>query len=128
VALLLDTHAFLWWVEDDQRLPSAVRAAIADAQEPVHFSAVSAWEIAIKVHLGRLRLAARPDRFVPEHVRLNAFRPLPVSIQHALGVHGLPDHHTDPFDRLLIAQAQREGLEIVSGDSRIGAYDVNVRW
>jgi PIN domain nuclease of toxin-antitoxin system len=94
----------------------------------VFVSAASGWEIAIKAALGRLRLAAPPEQFVPEHVRLNAFRPLAISLAHALAVHGLPDHHRDPFDRILAAQARAEGLTMVSVDPLLRAYDVEIVW
>ena len=126
--LLLDTHAFLWWVFDDARLSPAARDLIADPAAEILFSAVSAWEIAIKARTGRLDLPADVPEFVADQVRRNRFRVLPVELSHALRVHTLPDHHRDPFDRLLVAQAQVEAVPLLSRDSQPRAYEVELRW
>src|SRR3712207_613496 len=101
--LLLDTHAFLWWVFDDPKLSPAARDLIADPAAEILFSAVNAWEIVIKAHTGRLDLPADAPGFVADQVRRNGFHVLPVELHHTLRVHHLPDHHKDPFDRLLVA-------------------------
>lgn len=126
--LLLDTHAFLWWVADDARLPRRARRAIADGSNEVLFSAVSAWEIVLKAALGRLELPDPPDRFLPAQIEANAFSVLPLHLAHALAVHGLPRHHRDPFDRLLVAQAVAERMPLISGDRRLGRYRVRLVW
>ena len=126
--LLLDTHAFLWWVFDDPRLSSAARDLIADPAAEILFSAVSGWEIAIKARTGRLDLPADVPGFVHEQVRRNRLLVLPVELRHALRVHALPDHHRDPFDRLLVAQAQVEAVPLLSRDPLVAAYDVVLRW
>jgi PIN domain nuclease of toxin-antitoxin system len=129
VKVLLDTHAFLWWVADDERLPAKARRLISDGRNEVLVSAVSGWEIAVTSALGRLELPDPPDRFVPQQLRDNAFETLPITMSHALAVSRLPDLHRDPFDRLLIAQALLEGLTLVSGDQQIGRYpNVRVAW
>jgi len=125
---LLDTHAFLWWITDDQRLSSRVREIIADKANEILFSAASAWEIAIKTGLGRLQLPADPEIFISEQLELNAIEALPVRIGHALHVYQLPSYHRDPFDRLLIAQAQLEKLPILTADPQISRYPVEVIW
>ena len=125
---LLDTQAFLWWITDSALLSAHAREVIADSGSELFFSAASAWEIAIKAQRGRLQLPDRPGRFIPEQLSLNAFDPLPVELSHALQVYHLPDHHRDPFDRLLVAQSQLEDLPILTADPRFSKYDVQVIW
>lgn len=115
--LLLDTHVLLWWLAQSKRLPRAARDAIADA-DLVYISAVTAWEIAIKVSLGKLGF--RGD--VEEQLALNQFLALPVTVGHAVAAGKLPPHHGDPFDRMLVAQASAESLTLVTGDVRIRRY------
>jgi PIN domain nuclease of toxin-antitoxin system len=122
VRLLLDTHALLWWLADDRRLQAGARKAIGDVGNEIYVSAASAWEIAIKAGLGKL---SAPDD-LPEQLTANSFTPLDVSVPHALAVRHLPDHHRDPFDQLLVAQAQLEGLTIITADERITLYNVPV--
>jgi PIN domain nuclease of toxin-antitoxin system len=126
--VLLDTHAFLWWITDDPRLSLRAREIFADGNNELLFSAASGWEISIKVQLGRLRLPADPQPFIVDQLRINAIRSLAIQMNHALHVSTLPNHHRDPFDRLLIAQAQLEGLPILSADPQIGKYQVEVVW
>lgn len=126
--LLLDTHAFLWWVADDERLSARARRAIGDARNEVLVSAVTGWEISVKAALGRLELPDPPDRFVPEQLRANAFGSLAITMSHALAVSRLPAVNQDPFDRLLVAQTLVERLSIVSGDDDIARYPVKVTW
>lgn len=122
MSLLLDTHVLLWFLADDPRLTPPVREAVRDGRTRVFVSAVSAWEIAIKRRLGKLRA---PTDLQDQLVALR-FEELAVSVAHALGVGELEDHHADPFDRLLVAQARAEGLTLVTGDRQIGRYDVAV--
>jgi PIN domain nuclease of toxin-antitoxin system len=126
--VLLDTHTFLWWITDDRRLSLRAREVISNEENELFISAATGWEIAIKVRIGRLELPDDPQRFVPEQLRINAFKPLPIGMDHALHVSILPDHHRDPFDRMLIAQAQVEGMPIVSADPNIEKYQVEVIW
>ena len=111
---LLDTHAFLWWLSDDERLSEAARATIRDPVNVVLVSAASAWEIAIKSALGRLDLPEPPDSYVPDRIARSGFVELPITAAHALRVAALPLHHRDPFDRLLVAQSNAEGVPLVS--------------
>jgi len=128
VRLLLDTHAFLWWVADDEALTVRARAAIADPANECLVSAASAWEIAIKASIGKLTLARDARRFLPEELAANGFEPLPVTVTHSARVAGLPFHHRDPFDRLLAAQALEERVAIVSADAVFGKYGVKRVW
>lgn len=120
MALLLDTNAFLWWVADSPRLGGRARDAIVAAD--VYVSAVTGFEIATKRMLGKLEF----DGDLEQQVVENGFRPLDVTFQHAAEAGGLPLEHRDPFDRLLIAQARREQLVIVTGDELFRLYDVPV--
>ncbi len=120
MTLSLDTHTFLWWLDDPQLLSKAARKAIGDGKNTVYISAAVIWEITIKRTLGKLDA---PDD-VEAAMAANRFLPLPISIAHALAVAKLPDHHRDPFDRLLIAQARHEGFKLVSPDPHIPLYGV----
>jgi PIN domain nuclease of toxin-antitoxin system len=126
--ILLDTHAFLWWITDDQKLSSRAREVISDAENELFFSAASGWEISIKVQLGRLKLPEEPERFIPEQLRMNFIRSLPIQMRHALFVSTLPNHHRDPFDRILVAQAQLEEMSILSADLQMSRYQVELIW
>jgi PIN domain nuclease of toxin-antitoxin system len=121
VRLLLDTHVALWWHADDRRLRAAGRRAIAGAAE-VWVSAASAWEVSIKVALGKLR----PPGAFDEAVEASGFRQLPVTFRHAAGAGALPLRHRDPFDRMLVAQAQLEDLTLVTHDDVFDRYGVAV--
>lgn len=116
--LLLDTHVLLWW-DAGTRMRADAMAAIRDADE-VYVSAVTGWEVSIKTALGRLR--AR--RTVAAAVRESGFIELPISLAHAEALASLPDHHRDPFDRMLVAQATAEDLTVVTRDPLIAKYDV----
>ncbi len=126
--LLLDTHAFLWWIADDERLSARARALIASDDNEIYFSAASGWEIAIKARLNRVRLPDDLERFVPAQLAANAFQVLPVHLRHALRVFHLPSLHTDPFDRMLVAQAAVEGMPILSADPQLAGYQIEVLW
>jgi PIN domain nuclease of toxin-antitoxin system len=126
--VLLDTHSFLWWVTDDPRLSPRAREAMSDGENHLFFSAASAWEIAIKARLGRLTIPDPVATFVPTQLAENAIEGLPINLTHALHVHSLPDHHGDPFDRMLVAQSQIENLPILTGDPLIAQYAVETIW
>jgi PIN domain nuclease of toxin-antitoxin system len=121
VILSLDTHVLLWWLDDPRLLSKPAKKAISDGRNSVYVSAAVAWEIAIKKALGKLDA---PDD-LEGVIAANRFLPLPVTIPHALAVLSLPDHHRDPFDRLLIAQALHEGFRLVTRDVEIAKYPVS---
>jgi len=125
---LLDTHSFLWAAADEPRLSQEARRVILDLSTDLLFSAVTAWEIAIKFQMGKLRLPSEPGAFIREQMSLLRLTELPVGIDHAVGVSELPMHHKDPFDRLLVAQAVVERVPIITGDPQIGRYGVQVIW
>jgi PIN domain nuclease of toxin-antitoxin system len=116
--LLIDTHVFLWAVTRNRQLKVKVRRTLAEA-EAVYVSAASLWEIAIKVRLGKLE--GDPMQLA-DAIEASGFRELPVTARHAAAVAGLPMHHTDPFDRLLLAQAFMEPLRLVTADRALAAY------
>lgn len=121
--LLLDTHAFIWWRGDATRLSAVARDTIGNAKA-IFVSMASAWEAAIKISAGRLRIG---DSFAAG-IALSGFQELPITFAHTERVIALPHHHRDPFDRMLIAQAQTDGLTLVTRDRRFAAYDVPVVW
>lgn len=120
--VLLDTHAFLWFIEGDPNLSPAVRGIIEDVDKEVLVSAATVWEMSIKVSLGKLSLSQPLDVLIPEQMALNTLTWLPIEFRHLVPLLSLPFHHRDPFDRLLIAQCLVEGISIVSADSAFGAY------
>ena len=122
--LLLDTHVALWWVVDDPRLSRTAVRVVESVDAEVFLSAVVVWEVAIKRALGKLEAGTG----LVEILTGGGARPLPVSLDHAAAVERLPPNHGDPFDRLLVAQAQIEGAVVVTADHAIGAYDVPVLW
>ena len=125
---LLDTHAFLWWISDDPRLSGRAREIIADGRNELYFSAASGWEISIKAGLGRLEVPEDLQRFISVQLSRNAFQSLPIYLRHALHTRALPGHHRDPFDRILVSQAILEELPLLSADSQISRYHVEVVW
>jgi len=125
---LLDTNAFLWWITDNDSLSDRAREIIRDSRNALFLSAASGWEIAIKAGLGRLDLQENPEKLIPEQMLLNDIQGLPIQMSHALHVHALPEHHRDPFDRMLVAQCQLEEMPIVTSDPQIAEYDVEVVW
>lgn len=124
---LLDTHALLWWATGDGRLSRRARALIADDDAEVHVSAASAWEITTKVRLGKLEWPAIAGS-VNDYVLGQAFRPLPIALHHAERAGQLRIEHRDPFDRMLIAQAQAEDLWLVSNEVLFDAAGVRRYW
>jgi len=126
VNLLLDTQTVLWWRAGNRRLGRRARRAIESDAVSVIVSAASIWEIAIKSSIGRLTLRDPLAVWMPEALEAHGFTPLSVSVAHAVAVAALPRHHADPFDRLLIAQAQLEQLTIVTADPAFDDYDVLV--
>lgn len=126
--LLLDTHTFLWWLDGDRRLSRAARAAIAADQNVVFVSAASAWEIATKSRLGKLPGAENVAADVPACVSGQLFEPLDITLLHAQRAGRLPGHHRDPFDRMLIAQAQIEDLPLVTNEQLFEQYGVTRVW
>lgn len=126
--LLLDTHTFLWFIDDDPRVSATAQQRIGDLGARVLVSLVSLWEIVIKLGTGKLALDRPIEDLWPESLAENHFELLNVTTEHVLAVLSLPFHHKDPFDRLLIAQAATAGLPVVSADPVFDAYPVQRIW
>ena len=120
--LLLDTHVFLWALDDSPFLSQKARSALIDGSNIIFVSAATAWEISIKRSIGKLHL---PEVNYMDELRLHRFTPLNITTEHALAVEQLPLHHKDPFDRLLVAQAQIEKLTLITHDAHIMQYAIS---
>ena len=120
--LLLDTHVFLWWVNDAPKLSESARAAISDPNNTCYLSIASCWEMAIKSSLGKLKLKNPVERFVSEQMQMNGFLMLNIELRHIAKIEALEFHHRDPFDRLLLTQAKTEKMTLVTVDSALLAY------
>ena len=118
--LLLDTHVLLWWLSDDSQLGEASRQAIINPRNQIYVSAASTWEISIKKSTGKLSAPEDLDAIVEGE----GFDKLPITLFHGEQAGLLPGHHKDPFDRMLVAQAQSEGLVIVTNDEKITQYNI----
>ena len=125
---LLDTHTFLWWNKDDPQLSLPAREFISDGQNEIFLSAASVWEIVIKTAKGKLILPEEPSTYIAARMSLYQFQPLTIQIRHTLSVYNLPPYHTDPFDRLLIAQCMVESMPLISADPNIRHYGLDVIW
>jgi len=123
VKLLLDGHAFLWWLTEDPKLRAGAKRAVADPSSIVHVSAATIWELSIKASLGKLDLDGAD---LLQEIEENDFVELPMTARHSLAAATLPRHHDDPFDRMLIAQAQIEGLTIITRDPMFRTYGVGI--
>jgi PIN domain nuclease of toxin-antitoxin system len=128
VTLLLDTHTLLWFLQADPALSATAKALIEDPANRKLVSIVSCWEIAIKAGLGKLKLVEPAGVLLTRELAANNFDLLPISLDHATAVETLPQHHKDPFDRLLIVQAQIEGIPLVSVDPIFDSYGVSRLW
>ncbi len=126
--ILLDTHCWLWMQVDPERFSDESRRLIEDPDNELLLSAASSWEIAIKYELGKLPLPEPPASYVPGRMQASGTAPLPVEHSHALHVAELPDHHRDPFDRLLVSQAMLERLVLLTADRQLEPYDVQLHW
>ena len=125
---LLDTHTFLWWVEDSPNLSETARGVIRARENEIFLSLASVWELAIKVSLEKLVLAVSFEKFLTENLTSNNFHLFPVDLSHVVSVSTLPFHHRDPFDRLLVVQALKDNLPIVSADGMLDLYGIVRLW
>jgi PIN domain nuclease of toxin-antitoxin system len=125
---LLDTHSFLWFIGGDRRLSEEARATIADLNNDIVLSVASLWEIAIIINIGKVKLPHPFGELIPEQLRQEAVAVLPIEMPHLTQYTALPLHHRDPFDRLIIAQAQIEAMPIIGADESFQRYDVDLLW
>jgi PIN domain nuclease of toxin-antitoxin system len=126
--LLLDTHAFLWFLLDDALLSATARTAIEGPVNNIEVSPATYWEVAIKIRLGKYALPEPYDEFMEREIAENGFRILPIEPKHTALLTTMPFHHRDPFDRLLVAQASVEGISLVSADTQLDAYGIMRIW
>jgi PIN domain nuclease of toxin-antitoxin system len=125
---LLDTNVWLWSLFEPERIARNAREVLADLSQEVFVSAATSWEVTIKAGLGKLTLPEQPATYVPRRMADQGLRALSVSHPHALAVFSLPNHHRDPFDRLLVAQATLEDMILVTGDPILKKYPVEILW
>ncbi len=126
--LLLDTHVLLWWHDQPEHLTDTARGAIGNLDNDVFISVINGWEIQIKAQLGKLTLPKPLSAIIHEEQPVNGFEILPVTMDHVYALDSFPLHHRDPFDRLLAAQAHREGLTLVTHDPKLSAYAISLLW
>ncbi len=125
---LLDTHAFLWWLDGDERLSLTARDLIADERNIILFSAASAWEITTKVRIGKLPGAIEVADNLANSLLQQGFTELPITVNHAQRAGALPGLHKDPFDRMLIAQAHAENISLISNEKLFDQYAIQRIW
>ena len=126
--ILLDTHAFLWLITDNDRLSETARQTFLNSENRLFFSAASYWEICIKMSLGKISLKTGWFQTIQDEMEINAIQWLPVEMPHCAEVTKLPFHHRDPFDRMLIAQAITEDMQLLSRNNRLSAYAIKLIW
>lgn len=126
--VLIDTHVFIWWTSDQTNLSPYVSNLLTDANTKAILSIASIWEMQIKSSLGKLTFKTALQELIEDEVKRNQIKLLPIDLSHIYALSNLPNHHKDPFDRLLIAQAINEGLTIVSIDEKFDSYNVERLW
>jgi PIN domain nuclease of toxin-antitoxin system len=127
VKLIIDTHAFIWFLYGDKKLSSKAKLAIADGNNQCFLSSASLWEIAIKESIGKLNLSITNQR-LEQRLLQNQIKVLPITLDHTFQVKVLPHHHRDPFDRMIVAQSMVEGLTIITADTEFSKYTLNILW
>jgi PIN domain nuclease of toxin-antitoxin system len=126
--ILLDTCAFLWWISDESKLSPKVIQIIENPETTVLLSTASIWEITIKAKIGKLKLPKNHEEYLRKKIEDNNFTPLSISLNHTLELFKLENHHNDPFDRILIAQAKHEDATLITPDNQIKKYDIDWMW
>jgi PIN domain nuclease of toxin-antitoxin system len=126
--LLLDTHTFLWFVDGNTNISSNALTLIENSSNDLYLSIASIWEIAIKVSIGKLRIAQPLEVFIPNQLSQNSISALSISVEHATHVASMEHHHRDPFDRMLVAQATVEQMPVISKDAALDAYGITRLW
>ena len=126
--LLVDTHCWLWFLLSPEKLNPASREALSDSEHVIYFSVASAWEIVIKASLGKLELPQSPSKYIPDRLTQLGHEQLPILQEHVLELENLPAHHKDPFDRILLVQAQVEDLLLVTADRTLALYGQPLLW
>lgn len=124
---LLDTSIFVWSLDSFSKLSKRAQEVFTSGEE-IYLSSASSWEVVVKYGIGKLNLPKPPSQLIPETLTKYAIRSLPISLSHSLSVAELPNHHKDPFDRILIAQARYEGMILMTEDSDIARYPLEILW
>lgn len=125
---LLDTHTFLWMAASPDRLSQEVRKIVEQENTPLYLSAASGWEVALLKHLGRIELPDHPQRFIPEAMLKFRIDPVSIGFASAIAAACLPVIHKDPFDRIIIAEAKKENMIVLTKDSKFAEYGIQVLW
>jgi PIN domain nuclease of toxin-antitoxin system len=126
--LLVDTHCWLWYLLAPERLNPQAQEILREPGNEIFFSVASIWEIVVKFALGKLELPLPPSEYIPNRIATLGHQSLPIRQDHVIRIESLPLHHRDPFDRILVAQAQVESLPLLTADGALTAYDVTVLW
>ena len=126
--VLIDTHVFLWSIASPKKLSSRARSVIESGNNQVFLSVASLWEIVIKVQVGKLSLPDHAERYLRRRIAETDIEVLPITAEHTLKLFSIPDHHRDPFDRILVAQSLEEQIAIVTADTAVTRYSVQVIW
>ncbi len=125
---LLDTHVLIWWITDDRRLSRRGGELIQNRRNEIFWSAASSWELAVKHALGRLVFEDPPEVLIPMELEKNRIETIPILNEHAFLAGRLPPHHKDPFDRMIVAQARIESMGLITSDSALASYDIEIFW
>ena len=125
---LLDTHTFLWLISEPEKLSPKAKDIIKKPDNALFLSSASGWEVVIKTQIGKLFLPEQPDIYIPKQMELNSIELLAITMKHALNIFNLPYIHKDPFDRILISQSIIENIPIITSDTLITKYNVNIVW
>lgn len=128
MTLLLDSHTFVWWRDEPHKLSQVAFAEISNPNNDIFLSVATVWELQIKIALNKFTIKGTLENAVKDERQNNGLKILPVELSHALYLENLPSHHKDPFDRLLIAQANAENMTLISSDPAFSAYSVNLLW
>jgi PIN domain nuclease of toxin-antitoxin system len=126
--LLLDTHTFIWWDNEPDKLPKQIYDSCQDPANELLLSLASIWELQIKTQLGKLTLRTTLEKIIADQQSQNGLTLLPITLAHIFELQNLPPHHRDPFDRLLLAQARLEGATLLSKDEIFASYPVTLLW
>lgn len=125
---LLDTHIFIWWIQDNKQLSKKAKKLISNPANEIYISSASIWEMSIKCKLGKLEIKDYSEEFLKKQIIDNSFSFLPISLKHSFKIFELVISHKDPFDHMLIAQAQIEDCAIITKDKLFKKYDVKIEW
>lgn len=125
---LIDTHVFIWWLQDNRELSERSRNIMSNAANEIFLSIASLWEISIKLSIGKLKINDYSTAYIEKQLVSNDIQLLPIKLSHTVNLHSMPNHHKDPFDRMIISQALEENLAIITKDNQFENYNIEVIW